>query len=215
MKHLSVWIDMRANAGCPEVLNHPEMSSICSVSNTLRYLMKKNDMKDFLPSILYTYYFIKKHNHKDEKHIKYKDIFKAIKNHGIVSEKDYPYIEDNKDKEPNIKGKEFNFSYELIEENVHKIKEILSTGLPIIFKFDIFEHFYSDEVKETGVVKIPKRHERPLEQSISAIIVGYRTSSESFICMSNFGVDFGERGFFYLPYEYVSKYAYNFYILKI
>jgi hypothetical protein len=221
LKHsrLPKWIDLRSKGGCPAVINKLELntSSVSSVCNAIRFLMKQKNMKDFLPSRLYLYYFSRLIENKLEnnREVKFRNIFKAIKNYGICSEKDYQYDFAKVNDKPNIVGTtEINFRYTLIKEDIHEIKIYLNKNLPIVFNFDIFTNFYNEDVSKTGYIKMPKHKERPIGKS-SATIYGYRNSSKSFICMNNIGNEWGDRGFFYLPYEYVKKYAYDFYVLTI
>ena len=77
-----------------------------------------------------------------------------------------------------------------------------------------YESFDDEIVKTKGVVSMPKKNERILGH-ITVSIYGYRNSSKTFICMNSVGKEWGERGFFYLPYKYITKYCYDFWIINI
>ena len=217
-KNLSKWVDLRSNAGCPEVLSiiNLNTSSLSTVCNVIRFLMKKKSINNFLPSRLYLYYFTRLIENKLDKNleVKVKNIFKCINQYGICLEKEYPYDILNFNIKPEIKNTEFNIKYFLLDENINIIKEQLLNKIPVIFTFDIFSKFNSEKVKRTGIIKMPKNKERPIGK-LTCAIYGFRDSTKSFICMNNIGNEWGERGFFYLPFKYVKKYAYNFYIIDI
>lgn len=217
-KKISKWIDLRSNAGCPDVLNiiNLNTSSISTVCNVIRFLMNKKSINNFLPSRLYLYYFTRLIENKLDKNleVKVKNIFKCINQYGICLEKEYPYDILNFNIKPEIKNIEFNIKYFLLDENINIIKEQLLNNIPVIFTFDIFSEFNSEKVKKTGIIKMPKKKERPIG-NLTCSIYGFRDSTKSFICMNNIGNEWGERGFFYLPFKYVKKYAYNFYIIDI
>ena len=215
-KKLAKWIDLRSNSGCPEVLNilNIKTSSISTVCNVIRFLMLKKSLNFNLPSRLYLYYFTRLIENKLEKNleVKVKNIFKCINTYGICFEKEYPYDITKVDIKPEIKSINFDIKYKLLNEDINEIKEYLNNNIPIIFTFDIFSNFNSDKVINTGIVKMPKKKERPIG-TLTCAIYGYRSSTKSFICMNNFGNMWGEKGFFYLPYKYVTNYAYNFYVI--
>jgi hypothetical protein len=212
------WIDMRSNAGCPEVLNilNINTSSISTVCNVIRFLMKKKSINNYLPSRLYLYYFTRLIENKLDKNleVKVKNIFKCINTYGICLEKDYSYDISKVNIKPEIDNFDFSINYKLINEDINEIKEYLINNIPVIFTFDIFLKFNSEKVSKTGIIKMPKNKERPIGK-LTCAIYGFRNSTKTFICMNNIGNEWGERGFFYLPYKYVKKYAYNFYIIDI
>ena len=178
--------------------------------------IQKNKLKDYLPSRLHLYYFARLIENKLGKNIevKFPNIFKAIEQYGICTEKEYPYDVNKVNNLPEIQTEKINIIHGVLHEDIYCIKKQLSKGVPVLFTFDIFSNFLTDTVKQTGYVKMPLHKERPIGK-ISSAIYGYRNSSNCFICMNNNGVEWGEKGFFYLPYEYVSKYAYNFYSIDL
>lgn len=80
----------------------------------------------------------------------------------------------------------------------NQIKQTLHNRYPIIFGFTIYESFESDNVKQTGIVKLPTETEKILG-GLCAVIVGYDKSQDHWIVKHTLGKDFGDNGYIYIP----------------
>lgn len=83
------------------------------------------------------------------------------------------------------------------------IKSSLSEGFPVIFGMSVYESFESEEVANTGIVPMPKRHEQNLGGH-AVLIVGHDDSTQRVLVRNSWGKDWGQGGYFTLPYAYVS-----------
>jgi len=61
----------------------------------------------------------------------------------------------------------------------------------------------TDNVTRTGIVPIPNANEKPIGGH-AAMAVGYDDSKECLIVRNSWGTSWGEKGYFYLPYWYVT-----------
>jgi hypothetical protein len=177
------WIDLRENAGCPDVLDDSilNISPISSIVNCMRYLLKHDNKKDFKISRLYLYYYLKNFN--------LENILEFIKHKGVCSEKDWPYDVTKIDISPDEKELTyFNIDYKRVKNKVKYIKYEILNNRPVLVELN--KKFYNVEC---------------------TTIYGYRSSINCFICMNSSGKVWGERGFFYLPYKHVKKYSSNLY----
>jgi len=197
---LPKWIDLRSNAGCPDVLDDGTMINITyisSVANCLRYIMKYEKMKEFQISRIYIYYYTDNFN--------VNDVLKLITNKGVCSEKDYPYDLSNIDLFDFQNLQKFDINYMFIKNNIKNIKKYLENYRPVIIKIPVpsdFEH--------NSDLSFPLKDFKKCENNfyyIYTTIYGYRSTNKSFICMHSIGKNWGERGFFYVPYKYVKKYV--------
>jgi hypothetical protein len=217
IKKLPNWIDLRSNNGCPAVLNKENLKidSIISVSNAIRFLLKKKN-DDFQPSILYMYYFSRLiSNNLNQNEVKFLDIFKSIKMYGFCSEKEYKYDIQKINDKPEIKGNyKYNLEFYKVNKNINDIKKTLIDGKPILLSCKIFKQFTSNEANDYGKIILPKICEKNID-IISCCIYGYRNSNKTFICMYNIGNNWGEKGFFYLPFDYVKKYSCELYTIDL
>jgi C1A family cysteine protease len=83
------------------------------------------------------------------------------------------------------------------------IKAVLSNGQLISWGFTVYESFESQEVASTGIVPMPKRHEKILGGH-ETLICGYLTAHEGYALVANsWGTSWGLGGFFLMPWRYV------------
>jgi len=214
---LPTWIDLRTNASCPDVLNQGNLntSTVNAISNAIRFWLRKENKPEYQPSRLYMYYYAKQIDNNKDKGVRLRDVMKSIKKFGICSEKNWSYDENKIGIEPDvniIKEYSLNFKYYSIKNKTKELKQALSFGYPIVFMMSVFENFNNEDVKTTGIVPLPKKRKHPIE-FIAVCMYGFRESSDMFICMNSVGKEWGERGFFYLPFKYVEKYCYDFWAI--
>jgi len=216
------WIDLRSQSKCPAVLNRLDLCSQTTntVSNVIRYLMRKQNMKEFQPSRLLIYYYSRLLEGTQDQNtgLKLRNVMKAIKKYGFCDEKLWKYNVDMfKERPPNelneiALGNVKNFKYFSIDSGIENLKSILSNGIPIIFNMEVYESFNNDDVTKTGMIPMPARKKKICKLYVTikkekiigihcVAMYGYRTSNNCFICMNSYGTEWGERGFFYLPFD--------------
>jgi C1A family cysteine protease len=212
-KSISQWVDLRSNASCPKVLNSENLNSSASnaLSNLIRFWLRKKNKKEYQPSRLYMYYFARslENNINNDTDVSLKNLCRAVEKFGICSEKNWPYDIAKFNIKPDdniVKETTINFKYYHVKNKIHELKRLLSHGYPIIFMMPFFDNNSSE------IILLLKKNKKPLE--VKAItIYGYRDSSNMFICMNSLGTNWGEKGFFYVPYKYVSKHGYDFWTI--
>jgi C1A family cysteine protease len=80
----------------------------------------------------------------------------------------------------------------------------LASGYPFVFGFTVYESFESQDVAKTGVVPMPS----PNEQTVgghAVLAVGYDDSQQRFIVRNSWGPDWGMKGYFTIPYAYLTQ----------
>jgi C1A family cysteine protease len=93
--------------------------------------------------------------------------------------------------------------------SIKDIKECLVTGFPVICGFTVYSSFETDEVARTGIVGMPKKNDKK-EGGHAILIVGFNDimingeTKGYFICQNSWGEGWGDKGFFYMPYDYLS-----------
>ena len=217
--NLPKWVDLRRNSGCPEILHQGQLGSCtaCGSSNALRFILRKNGEKEFQPSRLFIYYFTRaiEGTIKEDTGVEIRNVMKAIKRNGVCSEIELPYDINNFTNKPSehliesAKKDHYEIKYYSVKNKTRSIKTALCNGFPVIFGFEVYSSFESEEVSLTGIVPMPDLEKEDFLGGHCVVIYGYRDSSNTFICMNSWGKSWGEKGFFYLPYEYVSKYGYD------
>src|SRR5438477_7488638 len=80
----------------------------------------------------------------------------------------------------------------------------LATGTPIVFGFSVYESFESDKVARSGVLDMP----RPKEKQVgghAVVAVGYDNASQRFTVRNSWGRGWGQKGYYTMPYAYVTN----------
>src|SRR5437588_133133 len=83
-----------------------------------------------------------------------------------------------------------------------QLKGCLASGYPFVFGISVYESFESSAVAKSGKVPMPKPKEKMLGGH-AILAVGYDDTQRRFIIRNSWGPDWGVKGYFTLPYEYV------------
>lgn len=91
-----------------------------------------------------------------------------------------------------------------VKQDETSIKEALFDGHPIVVAFQVYTSFESDHVAATGMVPMPLASEKCLGGH-AVICVGFDDSLKCWIMRNSWGVGWGDKGYFYMPYEYLTE----------
>lgn len=103
--------------------------------------------------------------------------------------------------------------YASVEESVLGIQIALSDGYPVIFGFTVYDSFESEEVARTGIMPMPGKEEKVVGGH-AVVAVGYDIEKEQLIVRNSWGENFGDKGYFYMPFNYVHHLCRDFWVLK-
>jgi len=217
-------LDLRNTNFCPPVLDQGQLGS-CTAnasSNALRFLLKKEKLKEWQPSRLYIYWFSRflEGTTGEDSGCYIRDVMSSIHTYGACDEKLLPYninIFRNRPSNtcvrnatPHIK----NFKYLSVSNNLTSIKNCLASGFPIVFGFDVYESFETQEVANTGIVPMPDTSSEELLGGHCVCIYGYNDTKKQYLVMNSWGSGWGDKGYFYLPYDYVNLYGSDLWTLR-
>ncbi len=94
--------------------------------------------------------------------------------------------------------------YKGIIQSLSQLKSCIASGFPFIFGITIFSSFESDEVAKTGKVPLPS-HADSMCGGHCIAAVGYSDTTQKFICRNSWSSSWGDKGYFYLDYSYVTN----------
>ena len=202
-------IDMRPK--CPPVYDQGQLGS-CTANGggfAYEYAREKQGLKDFMPSRLFIYYNERKLEHtiNSDSGASVRDCFKAMNKYGVCPETDWPYDISKFTDKPSKQcydeaKKDLVLKYKSLRPTMDDLKSCLFEGFPIPIGIAIYDSFETNEVAKTGVVPIPKQDETLLGFHCVAV-VGYEDSESSWIVRNSWGKEWGDGGYFYLPYRYL------------
>src|SRR3954453_8116393 len=90
--------------------------------------------------------------------------------------------------------------YRSIARNVADMKGCLAAGFPFVFGFTVYESFRS--VTQNGEVPLPSLGEKVIGGH-AVLAVGYADDEQKFVCRNSWGDQWGDAGYFYMPYAYL------------
>lgn len=93
-------------------------------------------------------------------------------------------------------------SYARVQRGVPNMRRVLAQGDTVVFGISVYESFESDRVAMNGIVPLPAADEELLGGH-AVLMVGYDHGRKCFKVRNSWGPDWGDRGHFWLPYEYV------------
>jgi C1A family cysteine protease len=204
-------VDLRKQ--CPPVYDQGELGSCTANAIGAAFefeLRKQNLAKDFMPSRLFIYYNERamEHTIMSDAGAMIRDGIKSVKNQGVCSEKTWPYMPTKfKSKPPAPAYKEALthqvMSYERLVPTVPQLKGCLASGFPFVFGFSVFDAFESDAVAKSGKLDLPGPKEKSLGGH-AVLAVGYDDAKQRFIVRNSWGNGWGLKGYFTMPYAYLT-----------
>ena len=205
-------VDMRDK--CPEIYDQGHLGSCTANAIAGSYefnMIKENETKIFVPSRLFIYYNERKMegNVKTDSGAEIRDGIKSVNRQGVVPEQDWPYDISQFTVEPPQKlYKEAQHhkavKYERVKQDIDHIRQVVHQGEPVVFGFAVYESFESEEVAKTGKMVMPKKDEELLGGH-AVMVVGYDDKQEVMIVRNSWGTEWGDKGCFYMPYDYIKN----------
>ena len=143
-----------------------------------------------------------------------RDGIKSLFKQGVCFEKDWTYSKSNKSgakftKEPPKKCYEAALDNQVLKymsvmPNLFYLRSCLASGSPFVFGFSVYASFMSEEVKQTGIMPMPDVDE-DMVGGHAVMAVGYDNDTRMFLVRNSWGKKWGDNGYFWMPYDYITK----------
>lgn len=132
----------------------------------------------------------------------------TLQQFGVCRESEWPYDVATYTAEP-TKECYANALQDVLKSRVQvttlsQIKEKVSDNFPVAFGFDVYSSFESEEVAATGIVPMPTDSDTCVGGH-AVCAVGYDDSKGVMIVRNSWGLSWGMKGYFTLPYAYISN----------
>ena len=141
---------------------------------------------------------------------------------GVCKESEWPYDIDKFTEQPppscykSALGNKI-CKYERLDQDIQQFRACLKSGFPFVFGIEIYDSFY-DLNDNKGIMPMPTSEEiQSSTPDLHAVLaVGYDDTTELIITLNSWGKDFGDKGYFYIPYKFITepKRAYNFWKIE-
>jgi len=202
---------------CPPVVDQGQLGSCTAnaIGNAHRFDQLKQGLgaKSFMPSRLFIYYNerVMENSVGTDSGAQIRDGIKSVAQQGVCPETDWPYlITKFKIKPPAAAYKKAlkyqALTYRRVTQNAAQLKSCLASGYPFVFGFTVYESFESQAVAKTGVVPMPAHSEKVLGGH-AVLAVGYDDTTQRFIVMNSWSTTWGQKGFFTIPYAYLTDHG--------
>ena len=217
-------VDLRAK--CPPVYDQGQLGS-CT-ANAIAAAVQFDQMKQqlahiFTPSRLFIYYNERalEHTIDSDSGAQIRDGIKSVGNQGDCPETEWLYVISKfKTKPPRpcyadaLKYKAV--LYQRLTPVFSQLRGCLASGYPFVFGFTVYDSFESAQVAKTGHASLPKSGERAIGGH-AVMGIGYDDSRQWFVVRNSWGNKWGMKGYFTLPYAYVtdSNLADDFWTIRI
>ena len=178
------------------------------------FAMLKQKLGDWNPSRLFEYY-----NSRDmegtvntDSGAMIRDAIKTINQVGICTEDMWPYDVTKFTWKPSADAyveaqKTMAIKYERIYNAISPsdMKLCLANGIPFVLGFSVYSSFESAQVANTGIVPMPNLQTESLLGGHAVLCIGYDDSTKMFKCRNSWGLNWGDHGYFYMPYDYLTN----------
>ena len=202
---LPLKIDLRSK--CQLILDQGKLGS-CT-ANALVSIVGY-DKKNLFGSRLFLYYNERMliNTIPDDSGAYLSDGIKILQTYGICQESSWPYdISKFTDKPPISCYDEALQNQALIVENIDNtivsMKTSLANNEPFVVGIAVYSSFQTKSVEKTGIVPMPSKKDYLLGGH-AVVCVGYDDKKQIWIMRNSWGTGWGDKGYFYLPYNYLT-----------
>jgi hypothetical protein len=131
----------------------------------------------------------------------------VLRNQGAVEEHVWPYVAGDFAKPPPIgidKAPRFKITDVKRVSSLNEIKHALVENGTVVIGVSVYASFQSDNAARTGQVPMPAKDDMILGGH-AVVLVGYDDKTNNVKFANTWGVRWGDHGFGYLPYQYISN----------
>lgn len=205
-------VDLRPQ--CAPVLDQGALGSCTAnaIASAFQFIMAKQaNPIQFTPSRLFIYYNerVMEDSVDYDSGAQIRDGIKSVAVQGVCPEEHWPYnIGKFTDKPSDSCYAEAQqdqaLRYRRISANLSSMLTCLAMGLPFVFGFTVYDAFESQQVATTGVLDMPKQGENVLGGH-AVMAVGYDRVARQFIVRNSWGTSWGVKGYFRMPFDYLTN----------
>lgn len=215
-------VDLRTQ--CPGVYDQGQIGSCTAnaIAAAVEFDLLKQKLADFVPSRLFIYFNERSMEHSvaTDSGAQIRDGVKSVNKLGVCPETEWPYVATPADPNTNVWPPNavpaqrptpgcykdaLNHqvvSYQRVNPDLAQMKGCLAAGYPFVFGFTVYDAFESAAVAQSGVLNLPTSAEQVVGGH-AVLAVGYDDVAQRFIVRNSWGAQWGQKGYFTIPYAYL------------
>ena len=177
-------------------------------STAIEFLIRKNDKVFVEVSRLFPYYNARvlEGNTATDCGATIRSVFKAANKVGYCSEIRWPFCANTITQKPwesaYMEAQKTKLkSYEAVEPTTLGIRQALASGFVVVGGMAVYGSMQSKRVAKSGIVPMPTAKD-PLNGYHAIVFCDYDDKKMAFLCVNSWGEEWGQKGFFWLPYRY-------------
>lgn len=212
LKRLPPVVDLRAL--CPEIYDQGQLGSCTAnaIGSAVQFeQIRRDKTRAFVPSRLFVYFNerVMMGTVNEDSGAMIRDGIKSLVNQGVCPEDLWRYDISKFHIKPPVEcyyaAKKYQaLQYARVQQTEEQLKGCLAEGWPIIFGFSVFSDFESARVAKTGMVNYPTIRES-FRGGHAVKIVGYDDKAQRYLIKNSYGIKWGDKGYFTMPYKYVQN----------
>jgi C1A family cysteine protease len=229
MSALPPVVDLRPK--CPPVYDQGQIGSCTAnaIAAAIQFDRLKHKQKpDFVPSRLFIYYNERfmEHDVQADRGAQIRDGIKSVNKVGVCPETEWTYDDtpavseggpwppgakpaQQPPKQCYIDAAEYKVvSYQRLLQTLSQLQGCLAQGLPFVFGITVYTSFYdgfgTPQEKQRVVTPLPGAAD-DVVGGHAILCVGYDNTKMLFTCRNSWGPGEGDKGYFYMPYSYVTS----------
>ena len=197
---------------CPPVYDQGDLGSCTAnaIGGALEFdQLREKESKIFIPSRLFLYYNERalEGTVSTDSGAQIRDGIKSVASQGDCPETLWPYdiAKFAVKPPPSCYQQALKFKavqYQRVMQISNQMKGCLASGYPFVFGFTVYQSFESQQVAQTGHAPMPAPKETVVGGH-AVVAVGYDDAQGWFIVRNSWGVGWGMKGYFTLPYAYL------------
>lgn len=207
---LPTWVDLREK--CPPIYDQGQIGSCTAnaMGGAFQFEQMKQNIPNFMPSRLFIYYNTREYEGtvNEDAGATLRNTMKMMVDKGTCPETLWSYNKCYRKKPSDncyTEGlKNQVVEYLRVTHAMYDIKYALAEGNPVAFGMMLYESFMNESVARSGIIPMPNLAQESSVGGHAVLLVGYDDSKNCFIVRNSWGTSWGDKGYFYLPYEYVS-----------
>jgi C1A family cysteine protease len=216
-------VDLREK--CPPIVDQGELGSCTAnaIAGALMFDQLKQGQKNAAPLSRLFIYFNERAMEGtigEDAGAEIRDGIKSVNHLGACFEKTWPYKIGKFKTKPTAKAfaeakQHQSVLYQRLPQNLSSLLQCLASGFPFVFGFTVYDAFESGEVAKTGILYLPAQSEKN-QGGHAVMAVGYDQADSRFIVRNSWNTDWGQAGYFTMPFDYLinSDLASDFWVIR-